>query len=301
MKTVVGLANAWLNWELEVTLQLAKLWTKAGPVFPALYKDVWRGAKLYCRKAPATINGHLDATTDINQLESWWAEDPDYLVGLALGTEIVVLDIDVDLETGEDGFDRLRTLKLPIPDTYWQETPSGGRHYFYRGVPGLSLGPWNNYLQEFQGDKSGVDRKTGSSYVIAYSEAVPDVSALATVPEWLTRQNATTSLYEYSGTLGDWLESLEPGVPDQFVTAAILSFPDSEFDHQVMIRQQMRLVRLGAEKHPGVLEALDLLRTLWTFGKYNTEEYRLEWIRALEGAVRKYGGESKKEMENATK
>jgi hypothetical protein len=63
-----------------------------------------------------------------------------------------------------------------------------------------------------------------------------------------------------------------------------------DFDHQVMITKQTELVRLGAEGHPGVGEALELLNNLWTIGQYDTEEYRIEWTAALEGAVRKFGG-----------
>jgi hypothetical protein len=64
-----------------------------------------------------------------------------------------------------------------------------------------------------------------------------------------------------------------------------------DFDHQVMITKQTELVFLGAQGCSGVAEALDLLQSLWLFGSYNTEEYRIEWAAALEGAVRKFGGQ----------
>jgi hypothetical protein len=59
-----------------------------------------------------------------------------------------------------------------------------------------------------------------------------------------------------------------------------------------MLTKQTELVLLGAEGHPGVEEALELLHDLWTFGQYDTEEYRIEWTAALEGAVSKFGGSS---------
>jgi len=271
-------------------LEIAHKWSKFGKVFPAYECDRWERSKLFARKTPATRNGHLDATQDPDRICQWWAFNPDRLVGLWLEDEVVVLDIDIDLETVEDGFERIRSEDLEVPKTFWQKTPSGGRHYFYRANPLKPLGPWNNYLKKHSGDRSGVDRKSGSSYVIAYASEPPLRNLLADVPVWLTRTRANPRLNEYTGTVQSWLASLVEGIPDWAVFDAISRFPETDFDHQVMISCQVELVRLGAENHSGVEEALELLSALWTFGPYDTQECRQDWIRALEGAVRKFGG-----------
>lgn len=271
-------------------LDVALNWARFGKVFPAYECDTWDGSKFRGKKTPATLSGHLDATQDPDQIVKWWEKDPNRLVALWTENGLAVLDIDIDLETGEDGFDRIREDGLEVPNTFWVETPSGGRHYFYSVDPLNPVGPKNNYLKRFEGDRSGVDRKSGSSYVVVYAPYPPALSELTRAPEWLTAKISSGPEFEYTGTLDSWLSALAPGTPDRVVFKAMTTFPDTDFGHQDMISLQVRLVRLGAEGHPGVEEALEFLRSLWLFGPFNTEKYRLDWIRSLEGAVRKFGG-----------
>jgi len=270
-------------------LEQALSWSKFRPVFPAYEVDTWNGGNLHMTKSPATKRGHLDATQDEQKIRQWWAESPNRLVGVWIGDDCVVLDIDLDLEKAEDGFHFLTENALELPESFAQSTPSGGQHIFYRN-PGASLGPRNNYLSPNQVIRTGLDRKTGSSYVIAYEEAAPKLELLADAPEWLCVPTTSIRQQEYSGTLEDWLLDLNPLIADYRVIDAMKRFPMEDFDHQVMITKQTALVLLGAAGHPGIPEALDLLQALWLFGEFDTEEYRIEWTVALEGAVRKFGG-----------
>jgi hypothetical protein len=271
-------------------LAQALAWSKFAPVFPAHERDTWVGRKFHGIKTPATINGHLDGTQDEDKIRRWWSEAPGRLVGVWLGEKYIVLDVDVDLEKTEDGFHYLEEKSLVCPESYVQDTPSGGQHIFYRN-PGAPLRPRNNYRAEEEGARTGLDRKTGSSYVIAYSATPPQPEELADAPSWLLEDSPSVRQNEYSGTLEDWLKGLNQSAADYRVIDAIRRFPTEDFDHQVMITKQTELVLLGAQSHPGVEEAIDLLHALWTFGKYDTEEYQLEWTAALEGAVRKFGGQ----------
>ena len=271
-------------------LNQAIAWSKFRPVFPAYESDTWVGGSLHKCKSPATRNGHLDATQDELLVRSMWASSPNRLVGVWLGDDIVVNDIDVDLDKAEDGFNFLLENNLETPESYSQITPSGGKHIFYRN-PGKPLSPDNNYRSpDKKTIRTGLDRKTGSSYVIAYSDTPPNFTELADAPEWLLDETKTAQRNEYSGTLDDWIENLNPATADYRVVNAIKRFPTEDFDHQVMITKQTELVLLGAAGHPGIAEALELFQALWLFGEYNTNEYRIEWTAALEGAVRKFGG-----------
>ena len=270
-------------------LEQALAWSKFAPVFPAYESDTWVGGNLHTVKTPATRNGHLDATQDKQIIHDLWQRNLNRLVGVWLGDEYVVLDIDLDLDKAEDGFHFLTEHSLGCPDSYVQATPSGGQHIFYKN-PGTALKPVNNYLSPNKITRTGLDRKTGSSYVIAYSALPPNIDDLADAPTWLLKETQSVYHSEYSGTVESWLASLNPLVADYRVIEAIRRFPMVDFDHQVMITKQTELVRLGAEGHPGVGEALELLNNLWTIGQYDTEEYRIEWTAALEGAVRKFGG-----------
>lgn len=277
-------------------LEVAMNWANFRKVFPVYECDTWRDGELRTRKTPVTTHGHLDATQDLDQIRRWWDNEPTRLVGVWLESEVAVLDIDVDLETGEDGFERIREDGLEVPNTFWVETPSGGRHYFYSVDPLNPVGPKNNYLERFKGDRSGVDRKSGSSYVVVYVAEPPQRSELTLAPDWLTAKKTSSKEFQYTGTLESWFSNLSPGLPDWPVFRAMSAFPDTDFGHQEMIASQVRLVRLGAENHTGVEEALELLRALWLFGPFNTEKYRLDWIRSLEGAVRKFGGARDEEV-----
>lgn len=265
-------------------------WSEFCPVFPAFEVDTWKGSKVHTVKTPDTKRGHLDGTQDVDEIRRKWFENPNRLVGLWLGDQVIVLDIDIDLDKTEDGFNFLLENNLETPESYSQMTPSGGKHIFYRN-PGKPLGPDNNYRSpDKKTIRSGLDRKTASSYVIAYSDTPPKLTELADAPDWLLDETKTAQPNEYSGTLDDWIENLNPATADYRVVDAIKRFPSEDFDHQVMITKQTELVLLGAVGHPGIAESLELLQALWLFGEYDTREYRIEWTAALEGAVRKFGG-----------
>lgn len=233
----------------------------------------------------------MDATQDESEIRLIWAANPIRLVGVWIGDEFVVLDIDLDMEKAEDGYHFLTKHSLHCPESYELLTPSGGKHIFYRN-PGKPLRPDNNYRSpNKQLIRTGLDRKTCSSYVIANTDTPPKSSDLADAPLWLLDDTKTAQLNEYSGTLDEWIAGLNPSIADFRVIDAIRRFPMQDFDHQEMITKQTELVFLGAQGCSGVAEALDLLQSLWLFGPYNTEEYRIERTAALEGAVRKFGGQ----------
>ncbi len=62
-------------------------------------------------KRPATSNGCKAATTDKQQIGSWWDECPDYNIGIATGTisgGLVVIDLDIDEDKGINGYETLK-------------------------------------------------------------------------------------------------------------------------------------------------------------------------------------------------
>jgi len=69
-------------------------------------------------------NGFKDATTDLATIEAWWSEDPDRNIGHSPeDSEHGVIDLD----SGGD------IKPLQLPETLTTITPSGGRHYWFRG------------------------------------------------------------------------------------------------------------------------------------------------------------------------
>ncbi|WP_440219828.1 bifunctional DNA primase/polymerase [Dietzia sp. MNB45] len=109
-------------------------------------------------KTPATAHGFKDATTDLAQVESWWAQ-ADYNIGLAVPPGYVVVDED-PRNGGAESIRRLVDELGPVPPTLIARTRAGGYHYWFR-----------SYLAPEQTSGSlgaGVDVKiAGKGYVVA--------------------------------------------------------------------------------------------------------------------------------------
>ena len=239
------------------------------------------------RKRPLTPHGHFDATTDPETIATWWTLDfPDALVAVHCGrSKLVVLDLDRHNEDA-DGFVSIQLGWLEIPQNTWSytTTTNEGEHIWLRAPEHLELPSKPNY----QG-MHGVDRKSGSGYVVVWATQIPDTIRLAPAPMWLldgTPQRGTGDTFE--GGLDDYLATLADGEPADKVLAAIERIPE-DFDHNEMVARQMELVRLGAEGKIGVKVALDILRESWTRAPYDDEDHRYEFDAALETCIKKYG------------
>jgi hypothetical protein len=81
-------------------------------------------------KAPMTVNGHLNATADLDQVREWWTKWPRAMIGAAVaGTRIV---IDFDPRTNPNCFVELeRLVDLPVTLTAHSGRGDGGRHLYY--------------------------------------------------------------------------------------------------------------------------------------------------------------------------
>ena len=87
------------------------------------------------RKVPATIHGHLDATTDEEQIITWFARHPGR--NLAVATGLPGPDVlDVDVHPTGSGFAALNMLLragLARGAAAWLRTPHGGVHGYFAG------------------------------------------------------------------------------------------------------------------------------------------------------------------------
>lgn len=102
-------------------------------------------------KEPANAHGVKDATDDNVYTDAFYAQHPNYGIGIA-GDGFVIFDFDV--KNGVDGRDALEGWKLP--DTLCQTTPSGGYHMIYRcdeevrpsvnTALGVDIRGWHSYI-----------------------------------------------------------------------------------------------------------------------------------------------------------
>lgn len=111
-------------------------------------------------KHPRTKNGVSDATTDIEQLRAWWAQNPYVNWALATGKESGVFVVDVDYGKGgyESWGEYLQKHSLNI-DTLMASTGGGGQHFLFDYPTGARIGNRVNWLP-------GVDIRGDGGYVI---------------------------------------------------------------------------------------------------------------------------------------
>lgn len=269
-----------------------------GKPFPCYEVDTWVGDKLHPRKSPRTRRGFYDAFDNEGDVIAYWTENPEHLVGIWCGPLIVVLDIDkkfkFDSVTGEevavDGQFHLDENSMEVPETFSVITSGGGEHRFYKN-PGIANVGGDVDIVLLNGViLEGVDRRAGNSYFIAWSDELPDsLDDLAVAPEWLLVPSKSAELSEYGKDERLWFGDCPEGVPDYRVMGVINRVPAGDFNHNTMRNLQYELVRLATEGHPGVPEALYLLREAWLREPWNKPEWVNDWNATLAGAIRKYG------------
>lgn len=108
-------------------------------------------------KTPLTSNGVYDATDDCEVIGEWWTRCPTANIGLALGADLVALDIDP--RNGGD-LAHLDRLQLDPGSTATARTGGGGWHVIYRKPPSTG------FVSRVPG-LAGLDVLTGGRYIVA--------------------------------------------------------------------------------------------------------------------------------------
>lgn len=107
-------------------------------------------------KHPVIQGWQAAATTDQNQIKTWWEKYPDANPAVATGKGLLVLD--VDGETGKKSLKDLEEKHGTLPETRTVETGGGGLHYYFRVSQRLS-----NKV----GFMPGLDIRCDGGYVVA--------------------------------------------------------------------------------------------------------------------------------------
>ena len=88
------------------------------------------------RKAPATVHGYLDATTDLDQVMRWFDGHPERNLAVATGTpgpDILDIDSRGPAASGFPALARLRDAGLLEGAVGQVRTPGGGLHVYFDG------------------------------------------------------------------------------------------------------------------------------------------------------------------------
>lgn len=168
---------------LKAALELAE---KGFHVFPLVSNS----------KLPAIDEFPSRASRDPAVIKRWWVDpvleiEQPYNVGISttrFGDNEALVVVDIDNKEGKKGDETIFRLELEgsdFPDTFTQETPTGGRHLVYRCPQPLKQGA--GVLG------SGIDIRSRGGYIVGAGSVLNGKEysgdgAIAAAPEWLVRQ-----------------------------------------------------------------------------------------------------------------
>lgn len=130
----------------------------------------------------------------IERVQKWWADHPDAMPGIHMGA-VGLIGIDADGAEGVSAFEAICEPHGGVPECPMIDTPSGGRHYYFRQRPGEALGNGRGSLPPKS--ECPVDVRGDGGYLIApdatredgvysYPDGNPlDILQAPELPEWL--------------------------------------------------------------------------------------------------------------------
>ena len=114
-------------------------------------------------KVPATQRGVKDATTDPEQIARWWAQNPDFNIGIAAGERSGIVVFDVDPRNGGDSsWSSWLESNGKVPDGAMQMTAGGGEHH---------IGVYNPEIRSCK-LAEGVDLLADGRYFVAFPSTI---------------------------------------------------------------------------------------------------------------------------------
>lgn len=138
--TVVSQKDCSTNLEFAKQLVLVYGWK----VFPAWEIANTTPDGVYHPKGKNPRNGaggHLKATIDLAQLETWWKRWPNAYIGLPC-TPNNFFAVDIDVHEGVNGYEAWEDFLADAPGVKFgatQYTPSGGQHYLFALPPDIEI------------------------------------------------------------------------------------------------------------------------------------------------------------------
>lgn len=150
-------------------------------------------------KVPAVPNGHLHATTDPNQINTWWTSCADYNIGIVPGRSGCFV-LDQDGPVGADSLARLVQTNAEIPRTLTVQTPSGPDrlHYYFEGMARSTVGTLGPKL-----DTRGAANDRYTYVLVPPSRTAHgeyryhgETDEIARAPDWLLSKLGTHGVHE---------------------------------------------------------------------------------------------------------
>lgn len=145
-------------------------------VFPATYNHERQ-------KVPLIVGWKDKATADQTKIAEWQAQYRDRINFWAApcGSDngILVLDVDLKPDQGHDGMKTIQENGFNLPPTWYQRTPSGGYHFFYKYDKNRDPGNKVKFL-------NGLDVRSQGGWAALYN--LDQSAPLADMPDWIWQQ-----------------------------------------------------------------------------------------------------------------
>lgn len=122
-------------------------------------------------KKPIIAGGFKNASSDPDQIKTWWENHPDANIGLVTGKDANLVVIDVDVKDNAGGIKSLKQLENNYGqfDTLMVHSPSGGIHYYFEY-------PQGNYdIRSTTGLRPGIDVRANGGYIIAPGSTIDGI------------------------------------------------------------------------------------------------------------------------------
>lgn len=126
-------------------------------------------------KTPYTCAGLKDATTEKEQILTWWAKYPNAMIGINCGMSNLFV-LDVDTKHGKNGIDTFMNLGVDDSGALHSITPSGGLHIIFSGKGKTTTSPL-----------TGLDTRGEGGYIIVPPSKVLEgetTGAYFTADDW---------------------------------------------------------------------------------------------------------------------
>lgn len=142
-------------------------------------------------KIPASAHGVKDATTDTEQIRAWWAQNPNFNIGIAAGAQSGILVFDIDPRNGgDDSWDVWVSEHGELPDGAYQLTAGGGQHYlanYNEAIKSCKMRDGIDLLSDGRYFLASPSSINGKEYAWEASSDPFDGVAPVTIPErWIT-------------------------------------------------------------------------------------------------------------------
>ncbi|MEM1132751.1 MAG: phage/plasmid primase, P4 family [Pseudomonadota bacterium] len=284
-------------------------------------------------KIPATRHGKNDATTNVEQIESWYEEDGSRNVGILTGEQSRLIVVDIDPRNdGDTSFERLERTFGKLPNTMSAKTGGDGRHLYF-SVPAETIGLRD---RPNVAGYTGVDLKAGG-YVVAAPSIHESGNAycweseaeVADAPSWLIdlacgQQRIKPAAKTFGGSVYDGTRNdtlfrmacslLSKGLSDDAIRAAVLAenetccVPPMETDEVEAILKSIKRYERGSE-HPDtdLGNARRLVDKLDGNARYEASAKAwfvwdgARWLRDNEGAIVRHAKKVVDEMRASAK